>query len=1694
MESTRATLNLYIPISERSFVSPSLSHSRSPAPPFKAPLKHHGGLTSNYKEEGRAETVKHGQADKFDLSNLKETLKVLDDSSEFWPTELFPLCLECQTSISMGNQQGTKIKPNSHGYAECCDALPKSPRLQIPRKRRRRADGLVYTSGLQHNARMTAGTPQAPPKARRLTKLQKTSSPTFEEWDLKENRLNVCTPAAWRKTVMGKERVSSLEERNRSSKKLKPAWTAKLPDAPSANVHRSSSKKRKDLSVKEECALPDSDTDLSEYDNDLYSTYLSPIGKTEGSNSNSQNAQITQEERDMDEEKKAEGVEESTEWRYEEMGKKAAAWRVMGKIEEVEGIIRRVSLTSSDWIKEGSDGKDEPQFVSDGCFGETQEKGCKEDELLLTEELQALGEALSQSLRQVLKMEGAKSESEPFTEAKETFHQPNLVGTTKRPLNLPSYSYHFASTVPHKSSSCSLSPSLSLSAILDVSPRTSGTFEGMSPILSPLCTSSLSSQRSLPLSLTEQSEKVISATTVSGTGNDEKKSRKSEQNQTYRRTSETEDSCDHLLSSDEALQRQEKIWQQEVEESLSFFRSLSHPSRPKHIDFLRITAPEDDIIDSPTSTPLQPEFQEQKVTLKFFKTLSEEENEDIMQEDEERSQSFNVKKHGNMTFEDGVENSRDSLSHVILPNEGEKLTSNSIEHITRREAGSDSDMIDNERNNVNLTEQQSVAVNAENGLEKQSSATNQVQNKMPDGHCDKDNSCSKKGCHISENLLDECALEETLQPNTGWDCVAPVSLKQDDNEEVDQRGTKDYKKVHFREDVTSVSSPDVGFDPEESAKSQSKTKHVEPIVTVEQTGGPSCFTDDNEEERAGAEEDSEEEKRDAFPDFSAQLHHPSSPKDTSNICITSAGNSPPPEGTFTRATFTPGSPTDKPLPALFSGLRVLRKGVVGPEHDTVAQIKPSSQGARRELYPERQGDVKVQKSFLDQISNLLNTEKRGDEKEEREGMDAEGDQDENEIEEGQEDERTDLETKEDAESTKPSLSSAEAAFDAFKAFFTPKPLKKDPAEKVDLEAVRKKIRADKDVLKALFERSSKKTPEKKDSADGKSEASTSGEGEERTPGRLQAVWPPLKEEKVGLKYTEAESALGPHSCNNEHLFVVQEGTVALVENEDNVARLELTLAELQAELSQFGTRQRGECKDVAVSTGDDFLNKSFRTVCIQTDRETFVKIPEDGEGAGRAYTSPQQQKVTPKKLDLASISLSLAGQRDDTLSSPSYDPPSQTLPPPGTIQPPSEQPPAPSQTTNTDSLPLPPPPPCFNKTLWNILEEPDIINASEFEELFAKTTTQTKRKPLSEAYQKKAKARKIIKLLDGKRSQAVGILISSLHLEMKDIQQAVLAVDHSVVDLETIEALYENRAQPEELERIKKHYETPEEEEVKLLDKPEQFLYELSQIPDFAGRARCIIFQSAFIDGIASVQHKLNTVSSVCKALLESDGVTEVMGLVLALGNYMNGGNRTRGQADGFGLEILPKLKDVKSKHSGTEKSIFPLPEPQDVFLAAQVKFDDLNRDLRQLGRDLIRCEKDVQKVCSDSPGKNLQPFKDKMEAFVLSARKEHAEASYLLMTVQKSFQDLVLYFGLKPKSGEKEVTPAHVLMLWFEFCADFKASWKRENKTIYNERLKEAQLSVKRITAEKKVETRKINPNSLKERLRQKEANMSST
>nr|XP_055229729.1 formin-2 isoform X4 [Gorilla gorilla gorilla] len=351
---------------------------------------------------------------------------------------------------------------------------------------------------------------------------------------------------------------------------------------------------------------------------------------------------------------------------------------------------------------------------------------------------------------------------------------------------------------------------------------------------------------------------------------------------------------------------------------------------------------------------------------------------------------------------------------------------------------------------------------------------------------------------------------------------------------------------------------------------------------------------------------------------------------------------------------------------------------------------------------------------------------------------------------------------------------------------------------------------------------------------------------------------------------------------------------------------------------------------------------------------------------------------------------------------------------------------------------------------------------------------------VSETPKKRSDAvQKVVKLLSNKRSQAVGILMSSLHLDMKDIQHAVVNLDNSVVDLETLQALYENRAQSDELEKIEKHGRSSKDKEnAKSLDKPEQFLYELSLIPNFSERVFCILFQSTFSESICSIRRKLELLQKLCETLKNGPGVMQVLGLVLAFGNYMNGGNKTRGQADGFGLDILPKLKDVKSsdnsrsllsyivsyylrnfdEDAGKEQCLFPLPEPQDLFQASQMKFEDFQKDLRKLKKDLKACEVEAGKVYQVSSKEHMQPFKENMEQFIIQAKIDQEAEENSLTETHKCFLETTAYFFMKPKLGEKEVSPNAFFSIWHEFSSDFKDFWKKENKLLLQERVKEAE------------------------------------
>jgi formin-1 len=181
---------------------------------------------------------------------------------------------------------------------------------------------------------------------------------------------------------------------------------------------------------------------------------------------------------------------------------------------------------------------------------------------------------------------------------------------------------------------------------------------------------------------------------------------------------------------------------------------------------------------------------------------------------------------------------------------------------------------------------------------------------------------------------------------------------------------------------------------------------------------------------------------------------------------------------------TPGEKSFQ-LPAFFSGLRVLKKGVAAEGGETITEIKPKdgdlallklTQPVQKSLghagpqtvkSRERAADLKATPTLLEQLSQLLNIDmpktepkatdpdlSRGEEmgcSTEQESQSGSGDA---QIQSGE---------------VKPKP--PETALEAFKALFIRPPKKGTTADTSELEALKRKMRQEKESLRAVFERS-----------------------------------------------------------------------------------------------------------------------------------------------------------------------------------------------------------------------------------------------------------------------------------------------------------------------------------------------------------------------------------------------------------------------------------------------------------------------------------------------------------------------------------------------------------------------------------------------------------------------------------------------
>eukprot|EP00931_Biecheleriopsis_adriatica_P056178 TRINITY_DN33289_c0_g2_i1.p1 TRINITY_DN33289_c0_g2~~TRINITY_DN33289_c0_g2_i1.p1 ORF type:complete len:1469 (+),score=303.51 TRINITY_DN33289_c0_g2_i1:14-4420(+) len=107
-------------------------------------------------------------------------------------------------------------------------------------------------------------------------------------------------------------------------------------------------------------------------------------------------------------------------------------------------------------------------------------------------------------------------------------------------------------------------------------------------------------------------------------------------------------------------------------------------------------------------------------------------------------------------------------------------------------------------------------------------------------------------------------------------------------------------------------------------------------------------------------------------------------------------------------------------------------------------------------------------------------------------------------------------------------------------------------------------------------------------------------------------------------------------------------------------------------------------------------------------------------------------------------------------------------------------------------------------------------------------------------------------------------------------------------------------------------------------DPLEQYMEELSQVPACSMRLSCWAFLRTLPDRLQQLQSNLDRFEQMVRCFHDSQELPCLLGLVLAFGNYLNGGKNEKrlGQADGFHIELLGRPGGLDVVNDPTGKNV----------------------------------------------------------------------------------------------------------------------------------------------------------------------------
>eukprot|EP01132_Coremiostelium_polycephalum_P004937 gene4937-6154_t len=327
------------------------------------------------------------------------------------------------------------------------------------------------------------------------------------------------------------------------------------------------------------------------------------------------------------------------------------------------------------------------------------------------------------------------------------------------------------------------------------------------------------------------------------------------------------------------------------------------------------------------------------------------------------------------------------------------------------------------------------------------------------------------------------------------------------------------------------------------------------------------------------------------------------------------------------------------------------------------------------------------------------------------------------------------------------------------------------------------------------------------------------------------------------------------------------------------------------------------------------------------------------------------------------------------------------------------------------------------ESIWDQVLEPT-FDAKDFEDAFCQKKKASPIKISDDGADQPTEGTtqqtKLVSLIDIKKSNSIAFMLAKIP-PVDQLKKCINELNTTLLNKETIKTLISNVPVEEDYQLIK-NSELPESR----LDKPERWILQMYGFPAMKERLRCWLFQLEYQEAYQNIISSLEKLSTAIQDTKSNENFKKILGIILVLGNHMNGGS-SRGQADGFNLEILDALvmtKDIDNKATLLDYIVkisldkYPktkhLSDEFESLKNVQLSIQDIQTDINDLENNFNVSKNLVNKAIEQlSDHQAKETFNKNIAKFL----NEHVEEELKSLSAKQkesfnNFYQLLEYFG----------------------------------------------------------------------------------